>query len=184
MSSNLIATGADVRLRHVDREDMERISEHEYSVSVVEPHGSVDRLVELHDSTGFWTDDAGAVAIVELETGQMIGTLQCYRSGPCIHGLEIGYIIHAEGGRGKGYAAQAARLFSDHLFEQRTAVYRHQLLIEVWNTASWKVAERAGFVREGVLRSCGFGDGDPADAFVYSRTAKDRRQQLASHNGD
>jgi hypothetical protein len=29
--------------------------------------------------------------------------LQFYRSGPGIHGLEIGYILHDEDDRGKGY---------------------------------------------------------------------------------
>lgn len=178
-----IATGTSVALRKIERTDLEQISGFQYSVSVVEPHGSVDRLEELHASTGFWTDESAAVAIVDLDAETMVGTLQCYRSAPCIHGLEIGYIIHAEQDRGKGYAAQALRLFSDVLFEHRPAIFRQQLIIEVWNTPSWKVAERAGFVREGILRSCGFGEGDPADAYVYSRTAKDHRQEVASHNG-
>ena len=58
-----------------------------------------------------------------------------------------------------GLRSQALRLFSDHLFSTKPQFYRQQLVIEVWNTASWKVAERSGFLREGVLRSCGFGDG-------------------------
>ena len=92
-----------------------------------------------------------------------------------------GYINRAH--RGKGYAGQALRLFSDYLFANRAQFFRQQLIIEVWNTASWKVAERGGFVREGILRSCGFGQGDPADCFVYSRTRKDYGQELASNNG-
>ena len=54
---------------------------------------------------------------------------------------------------------------------------------EVWNTASWRLAERRGFVREGLLRSAGFGAADPADCFIYSRTRKDWREALHSKVG-
>jgi len=98
------------------------------------------------------------------------GTLQYYLGAPCIHGIEIGYVIHNPSDRGKGYATEAVRLFSDFLFDSRPLDFRQHFIIEVWNAASWKVAERAGFLREGVLRSSGFGTGDPADSFIYSRT--------------
>lgn len=92
---------------------------------------------------------------------------------PCIHGYELGYIIHDPADRGRGVATEAVRLFSDHLFGAAPGFYRLQLLIETWNVASWKLAERCGFVREGLLRSAGFGSGDPADCFAYARTRKD-----------
>ena len=75
--------------------------------------------------------------------------------------------------RSNGLATQAVRLFSDHLFQTIPDFYRLQLIIEAWNVASWKLAERCGFVREGLLRSSGFGSGDPADCYIYSRTRKD-----------
>jgi hypothetical protein len=59
----------------------------------------------------------------------------------------------------------------------------HQLLIEVWNTRSWRLAERGGFVREGVMRASGLGAGVPADSFIYSRTGNDWDQAATSHNG-
>ena len=175
--------GQVVALRPIPAAALAVIVDHPYSVSITEPHSELARLQELHTATGFWSELAGALAIVEPASERLLGTIQFYRSAPCIHGIEIGYLIHSESDRGKGYASAALQLFSDQLFLQRPQFYRHQLLIEVWNTPSWKVAERCGFVREGVLRSCGFGDGDPADCFVYSRTAKDVRQQRASANG-
>ncbi len=183
VTSPMIVSGQTIGLRRIEPRDFDEIRHHEYSVSIVDSHGTISSLEALYADTGFWADEAAAVAIVELETETMVGTVHCYRSAPCIHGLELGYIIHDGLNRGKGYAAQALRLFSDHLFEVRPLFFRQQLIIEVWNTASWKVAERGGFVREGVLRSCGFGTGDPADCFIYSRTRKDRLQELASHNG-
>ncbi len=131
-----------------------------------------------------WGDESGAVAMVENDTQQMVGTLQYYRSAPCIHGIEIGYVVHSKDNRGNGYAGQALRLFSDLLFQQKPEFFRQQLIIAVWNTPSWKTAERSGFLREGVLRSCGFGDGDPADCFVYSRTYKDFSEEQNSTMGN
>lgn len=183
MNTDLLAVGPVVSIRKLQPADLGVISQFEYSVSVVEPHSEPARLTEIYDQSKMWLEESGAVAITENSTQRLLGTLQYYRSGPCIHGLEIGYVIHSLDDRGKGYAAQALRLFSDELFATKPACYRQQLLIEVWNTASWKVAERGGFVREGIMRSCGFGEGDPADCFVYSRTMKDYAQQLASANG-
>jgi len=150
---------------------------------ITEPHSDVQKLESTLQRTGLWTDEAGAVAIVDTNSEKLIGTCHFYRSAPCIHGIEIGYVIHSPSNRGKGHASAGLRLISDFLFANRSMFYRQQLLIEVWNTASWKVAERAGFIREGILRSAGFSIGDPADCFVYSRTQKDYREELSSTNG-
>lgn len=183
MSTISLASGPSIDLRNLEPGDFQAISQFQYSASITEPHADPKRLTEIFKETGMWLDESGAVAMVEQSSQQMIGTLQFYRSAPCIHGLEIGYVIHNPADRGKGYATQGLRLLSDLLFTTRTDFYRQQLLIEVWNTASWKVAENAGFIREGILRSCGFGEGDPADCFIYSRTQKDYAQAKASTNG-
>ncbi|MFT5209852.1 MAG: RimJ/RimL family protein N-acetyltransferase [Flavobacterium sp.] len=178
-----LASGSKVSIRNLALGDLGAISEFEYSVSITEPHSETTRLVEIYEETAMWLAESGAVAIVENESQRMVGTLHYYQSAPCIHGFEIGYVVYNPDNRSKGYAAQVLRLFSDLLFSSKPNLYRQQLIIEVWNTASWKVAERGGFLREGVLRSFGFGDGDPADCFVYSRTLKDYSQTLASSNG-
>ena len=183
MTDDEVTRGIRVALRRIRDEDLQTIATHEYSVSVTEPHSEVARLRELLDTTQFWSHESTAAAIVSLASDQMVGTIHCYRSAPCIHGLELGYVSHDANDYGKGYASEATRLFSDHLFGRDEAFFRQQLIIEVWNTASSKVAERAGFVREGILRSAGFGEDDPADAYIYSRTRKDFGQELASANG-
>ena len=183
MDTPVLARGPMVSIRKLKLDDLAAIVPFEYSVSIAEPHSDLARLREIHQESGMWLADSGAVAIVLNADERMVGTLQFYRSAPCIHGFEIGYVLHSSDDRGKGYAGAALQLLSELLFSLRSDIYRHQLIIEVWNTASWKVAERAGFVREGILRSCGFGKGDPADCFVYSRTGKDHGQAQASHNG-
>ena len=68
------------------------------------------------------------------------------------HGVaEIGYWVRAEG-RGRGVATRAVELASRWAFEEG-GVRRLQLRADALNTASQRVAENAGFEREGVLRS-------------------------------
>ena len=158
-----------IRIRQIERADLAAISKEPYSVTIEEPGDDLGRLTDLFDSTAFWLENAGAVGI---DSGGLKGTIQFFRSGPCIHGYELGYVIHDRREWGKGYATAGLKLLSDRLFTERPGIVRHQLTIACTNTASWKVAERCGFAREGVLRASGFGD-DPADSFVYSRVRRD-----------
>ena len=50
---------------------------------------------------------------------------------------------------------------------------RIELRIDVENGASERVAERAGYTREGVLRSVAFKEGLRADVAVWSRLRSD-----------
>lgn len=179
----LLIEGKKVNIRNISTDDLPQIFGYEYSVSISEPLGSLESLTETYVKTNFWQEESGAVAIVCNQTDRLLGTMQFYRSAPCIHGFEIGYIIHNPDDRGKGLTVDIVQLFSNYLFKMRPLHFRQQLLIEVWNVPSWKTAERNGFVREGILRSCGFGQGDPADCFIYSRTRKDYSQALDSKTG-
>jgi len=179
---NIVSKARNVSLRKIYAGDLKRITEFEYSVSITEPHSNLDRLKQLYTETQLWSELSGAAAIVENSTNKLVGTCQYYRSAPCIHGLEIGYIIHDENDRGKGYASQALQLLSDHLFMKRPSIFRQQLLIEVGNTPSWRVAENCGFVREGILRNSGFGD-NPANCFSYSKTKEDYEKEQNSLYG-
>lgn len=164
----ILAQGERVRLRRIERADLEGASGFQYTLSILEPLTHIARLTDVFDRTGFWTEDAGAAAIEA--SGRLVGTMQFYRAGACIHGYEIGYILHSEADRGKGYASEALRLFSDLLFAERPGCHRLQLIIETWNEASTRVAEACGYEREGILRKGGYSDAaDPPDVYVYSR---------------
>ena len=168
-----LARSDHVAIRKINLQDLDQIAHFPFTVSISEPLTDRARLADFFNENDLWSDEAGAVAIVVPDTGRLLGTAQFYRSAPCIHGLELGYILHDQADRGRGLAAPAVRLFSDLLFMERCDFRRQQLIIEVWNTASWRVAERCGFTREGILRNSGFDRDDPADCFVYSRTRKD-----------
>jgi RimJ/RimL family protein N-acetyltransferase len=84
----------------------------------------------------------------------------------------VGYWL-LEAGRGRGRAARALRLMASWaLPEMRLG--RLQLHTDRENVASQRVAERAGFTREGVFRAYnGRSDGTRADAVVYSLLPQD-----------
>ncbi|NJP94344.1 GNAT family N-acetyltransferase [Nonomuraea sp. FMUSA5-5] len=75
---------------------------------------------------------------------------------------EVGYMT-APWARGKGYAGEAVQAVARWLFE-RHGFSRLQLRVSPANNASQRVAEKAGFVREGLARASIAGE----DMIVYS----------------
>jgi RimJ/RimL family protein N-acetyltransferase len=67
-------------------------------------------------------------------------------------GAEVGYWVAAEV-RGRGIATTATRAAARWAFRAVPDLARLQLRADVQNVASNRVAEKAGFTREGVLRS-------------------------------
>ena len=163
-----LSKGQIVSIRKILLEDLQQIAPHSFSVSVIEPLSEITELEKVLSNTGFWETDAGAVAVTENGSNRLVGTCQFFRSGPCIHGLEIGYIVHSELDRGRGYASEALRLLSDYLLTENTGLHRIQLTIETSNLASCRVAEKCDFQREGILRSSGFPP-EHFDCYVYSK---------------
>jgi RimJ/RimL family protein N-acetyltransferase len=99
-----------------------------------------------------WKDGSlWAFAVVDTSSGKVVGSCGIgWQDDP--HGVaEIGYWVRP-GHRGRGVATRAVRLASEWAFEEG-GVQRLQLRADELNTASQRVAERAGFQREGVLRS-------------------------------
>lgn len=156
-----------IRLRPIEPADLPAAAAHQYTLSIVEPLTDLALLRERHAADGFWAPDAGARAIVD-DAGRLVGTTQFYRAGLCIHGYEIGYIVHDEADYGRGFATAALRAMSELLWRERPDCYRLQLIIETWNEASCRVARKCGYEREGVLRRGGYGALPPEDAYVYS----------------
>lgn len=74
--------------------------------------------------------------------------------------------------RGRGYGTEAQRLLAAHLFETTDAM-RVEAGTDVENIAEQRALEKAGFVREGVLRSAQFRAGAYHDMVIYSRVRTD-----------
>jgi RimJ/RimL family protein N-acetyltransferase len=85
--------------------------------------------------------------------------------------LELGYIV-APSARGRGVATAILRRLTRWAFDEAGAL-RAYLLIETGNTASLRVAERCGYVQEGVLRSLHLKQDRRADVSVWSRLPSD-----------
>ena len=84
---------------------------------------------------------------------------------------ELGYIVAAHA-RGRGIAADALRQLTAWAFGQR-GIQRAYLHIDVDNPASSKVAERAGYRLEGIMRSTHLKQGRRGDTQLWARLPGD-----------
>jgi RimJ/RimL family protein N-acetyltransferase len=84
---------------------------------------------------------------------------------------ELAYVVAPEA-RGRGLAPRALRAFGEWAFIE-LGLQRLQLRIEPENEVSHAVALRAGYQREGTLRSAFVVRGRRADVVVYSRLPTD-----------
>lgn len=85
--------------------------------------------------------------------------------------LEIGITLHGTA-RGRGHGARAQRMLAEQLFAT-TGVHRVQASTDVENVAEQRALERAGFVREGVLRGAQWRLGSFHDLVGYARLRTD-----------
>ena len=118
-----------------------------------------------------WADGSRAgFAIVDHEGNQLgfAGFVQLDRDAG--EG-EIGYAIDPQA-RGKGIATRSLELLTRWGFDGLELI-RIELIIDVENDGSARVAERAGYSFEGVLRSKHVKDGLRADVGVWSRLRSD-----------
>jgi RimJ/RimL family protein N-acetyltransferase len=101
--------------------------------------------------------------IVDAET--IVGGASLTNYDPLRERVEIGYWLFAEG-RGRGIATRVARALARHAFD--VGLQRVEAVVRPDNLPSVRVLERAGFTREGLMRSLLPHDGGRADAFIYS----------------
>jgi RimJ/RimL family protein N-acetyltransferase len=83
------------------------------------------------------------------------------------HTGQFGYWL-GEGYWGRGIATAVARAMVAYADENLPFV-RLEAPVFAWNPVSMRVLEKAGFVREGVLRRSAFKDGEFVDTVMYAR---------------
>jgi RimJ/RimL family protein N-acetyltransferase len=109
-------------------------------------------------------DEERSFAIVDAVTGELLGAIA--RHGPVGHRATFGYWL-APGARGRGFATRALRLMVDWTLATTGAI-RLDLWTDLENDASGRVAERAGFVREGIRMAWDLdGEGRLLDVVFY-----------------
>jgi len=131
---------------------------------------------EIHPKLG---DLKGQLA-VEAD-GEYIGHVSWH---PVLHGpigspaLNFGIgLIPA--GRGKGYGTQAQRLLVAYLFHN-TTTNRVEAGTDIENIAEQRSLEKAGLLREGILRGAHFREGTYHDLAVYGLTRADFEEAQAA----
>ena len=116
-----------------------------------------------------WKDSTlAAFAIADAASGQVLGSIAVHWFDPGNSAAEVGYWVGREA-RGRGVASSALRLVARWAIED-CGLERLQLRADELNAASQRVAENAGFTREGVLRSSRYNprQGRRVDFVVYS----------------
>jgi RimJ/RimL family protein N-acetyltransferase len=108
-----------------------------------------------------------SVAIVERQTGRIVGGSGLHRIDWGIRAFEIGYWIRQDA-EGRGYVTETVQLLTRLAFDELNA-NRVELRIDTRNIRSLRVGERLGFVLEGTLRrKLPAADGTAADLHVLA----------------
>jgi len=113
-----------------------------------------------------WDDRAHAAFAVTDGGGEVVGAMGLRLHRQYSVNASIGYWVAREA-RGRGVATIALRLLARWALEE-ARLPRLELVTDPGNAASQKVAERAGFRREGVLRSYIERRGTRVDCIMFS----------------
>jgi RimJ/RimL family protein N-acetyltransferase len=119
---------------------------------VPQPYGLDEAREYLAACRQGWEEGAGAsFAVLDAADGRVLGSLGVRLAGLPDGVAETGYWIAREA-RGRGVATRALRLAARWILGHE-GIGRLQLRTDTLNVGSQRVAEKAGFTREGVLRS-------------------------------
>jgi RimJ/RimL family protein N-acetyltransferase len=156
---------------HLDEmESLSRDPEVARHTYVNEPSTADDAVVWVARYIQGWQDASCAgFAVVDASDGSFLGFCALVTIDAEGMEAEIGYIT-APAARGRGIATRALLLISDWALTG-IGLKRLELRIADDNPASRGVAERAGYQREGLLRSVHLKQGRRTDLNIYARTA-------------
>jgi [ribosomal protein S5]-alanine N-acetyltransferase len=137
-------------------------------IGTLPAHASAaEALAWIERNRGRWAEGRGfSFAVAEAATGRAVGQLGLWLAELPKGRAEIGYSI-VPSARRRGFAAAAltaATAFAWTIPE----LHRIELHIEPWNTGSLRTAERAGYQREGLLRSYQEIGGQRRDLLLYA----------------
>jgi precorrin-6A synthase len=125
-----------------------------------EARANIERAAEA------WSEGTWAVfRIVDAATDQVVGGVNLRFCDFQI--AEVSYFLRASA-RGRGFATRAVRLVARWAFDE-LGIERIELRAHPENAPSQRIAERAGFTREGVERaSRAWPDGTRFDSILFS----------------
>lgn len=134
---------------------------------IPQPYTRRDAATYLDISRNGWRDGS-IMNFAVLVEGSAVGSVGVRMVEHELGVAEIGYWVAAQA-RGRGVCTRAVRLVSRWVLE-RPGMARLQLRADDENVASNRVAQNAGFTREGVLRSSHYNPrlGRRVDFVMYS----------------
>jgi RimJ/RimL family protein N-acetyltransferase len=122
--------------------------------AIPQPYLDGEARTWVEQAASFWrTGTSAPFAITDAGTGRVLGGVGFGWVGDERVG-EVGYWLRADA-RGRGLTTRAVNLISRWAFAELRCE-RLQLRADAENVGSQRVAEKAGFTREGVLRSVHF----------------------------
>jgi RimJ/RimL family protein N-acetyltransferase len=132
---------------------------------LAEAHANIERAAKA------WEEGTWAVfRIAEAATDHVVGGVNLQMRDH--ETAEVSYFLRASA-RGRGFATRAVRLVARWAFDE-LGIQRIELRAHPENAASHRVAERAGFTREGIERASRVRpDGTRFDSIVYSLLKSD-----------
>jgi RimJ/RimL family protein N-acetyltransferase len=104
--------------------------------------------------------------MLDRAAGQIVGSIGLFHADWEVRSAEIGYGVRADQ-RNKGYASEALGAVARWMLTE-AGLQRAWLTANTDNLASVRVAEKAGFRREGTLRRAGLEDDGLHDLAVFS----------------
>jgi RimJ/RimL family protein N-acetyltransferase len=104
--------------------------------------------------------------MLDRTAGKIVGSIGLFHADWEVRSVEIGYGVDA-GERGKGYATEALGAVARWVLTEG-GLQRAWLTANTDNVASVRVAEKAGFRREGTLRRAGLEDDGLHDQALFS----------------
>jgi RimJ/RimL family protein N-acetyltransferase len=124
------------------------------------------------------------LAVDRVRDGGFVGWCSLTRWDPDHRRASLGYCLD-DAAWGHGYATEAAGAVLDWAFD-RLDLNRVQAETDTRNTASARVLEKLGFVREGLLREDCIVDGEVSDSWVYGLIRREfvaSRSEVAAREG-
>jgi RimJ/RimL family protein N-acetyltransferase len=155
-------------------EFVELIADEDVQRFTLVPSGAGEAFVRdwiAHYEAGWEGGSSAGFCIHDVSDGAFLGFAAIVALELDARQGELGYMV-APAARGRGTSVRAVGLLTRWAFDD-LGLERLELRIDVANAASERVARRAGYRRDGVLRNAHFKEGMRSDTGVWSRLRSD-----------
>ncbi|WP_298773650.1 GNAT family protein [uncultured Shewanella sp.] len=125
------------------------------------------KLLPWNENSEHWL----SLSINHNKTGEKLGSIGLKITNPDASIAEIGFMLKATA-QGKGYGLEALFLMRDHAFN-RLKLNKLSATCAVNNIDSYKMLEKAGFIREGHLKQNAIIGGQYVDDYLYGLCSTD-----------